>query len=522
MSTENEKTLEHMESVQAQAARALARAENAKAELTDIRNEITEQQSVDIFEDIKIPNIQDIASRLNQMEAEATPLATKENAAWVLVSQNQKKAAAAAAFMNQKERELNRVCQRLSQSQQNLKALEFWQNEAHRIAKQKAFTLAAAQKEAEDAYRTLNTAGENLGIAKKQVNADFQTMESTTSELSQACEKWQIAYNTWNDAKAEAEKNAAALKAIRKEIAKLIEDQEKAKTQAAEAVAQLALTSLKQNKELKDIDIKHLPAHNYAMPPANEFAEDTLQPKPTPPLKTEVYEPKEAKEQITKKSAEEFIPINPAKTSNTGFWQNNEPREAKEESLKNQKPAPALSTDNSKPAKKKNSFLSYLLCIALAVALALVIRTWGFQVTRVIGESMEPTLQTDNRVITSHLAYITGEPQAQDIITFPSPDTADNVPYIKRIIGVAGDHIKINEGLVYVNDTLLKEPYLVGMETLGDIDTIVPDGHVFVMGDNRMVSHDSRDSSVGFIAADTIMGKAVFRIYPFEQWGKVE
>ncbi len=266
MSTENEKTLEHMESVQAQAARALARAENAKAELTDIRNEITEQQSVDIFEDIKIPNIQDIASRLNQMEAEATPLATKENAAWVLVSQNQKKAAAAAAFMNQKERELNRVCQRLSQSQQNLKALEFWQNEAHRIAKQKAFTLAAAQKEAEDAYRTLNTAGENLGIAKKQVNADFQTMESTTSELSQACEKWQIAYNTWNDAKAEAEKNAAALKAIRKEIAKLIEDQEKAKTQAAEAVAQLALTSLKQNKELKDIDIKHLPAHNYAMP----------------------------------------------------------------------------------------------------------------------------------------------------------------------------------------------------------------------------------------------------------------
>ena len=86
-----------------------------------------------------------------------------------------------------------------------------------------------------------------------------------------------------------------------------------------------------------------------------------------------------------------------------------------------------------------------------------------------------------------------------------------------------GDHIEIKEGQVYLNDELLSEPYLrEHTKTLGNINTIVPEDCYFVMGDNREASYDSRFDTLGFIARDEVIGKAIYRIYPFEQWGNLQ
>ena len=97
----------------------------------------------------------------------------------------------------------------------------------------------------------------------------------------------------------------------------------------------------------------------------------------------------------------------------------------------------------------------------------------------------------------------------------------DRVLTVKRAIALGGDRIKIKDGKVYVNGIEQKEPYINGSYTEGDIDTIVPPGTVFVMGDNRENSHDSRSADVSFVPVDDIEGKALFRIWPFNNLGKV-
>ena len=98
--------------------------------------------------------------------------------------------------------------------------------------------------------------------------------------------------------------------------------------------------------------------------------------------------------------------------------------------------------------------------------------------------------------------------------------------FIKRVIGVAGDHVKIEDGKVYLNDELLEEPYLQpDVETRADhgevfMDVIVPEGTVFLMGDNRSRSTDSR--SFGCIPLEKIESTVAIRIWPLDKWGKVE
>lgn len=178
------------------------------------------------------------------------------------------------------------------------------------------------------------------------------------------------------------------------------------------------------------------------------------------------------------------------------------------------------------PAKRKSAgsiIMSYVLCIALAVAAAFAIRTWVIVPTHVSGSSMQPTLQSNDKILTSPLPYILGEPQHGDVIVFPAPDTAEeeSVYYVKRIIAMPGDHLEIAGGNVYINEELLDEDYLLESYTGGYIDTLVPEGCLFVMGDNRRVSHDSRDDNVSFIDIDSVRGKALWRIYPLEEMGSI-
>lgn len=191
-------------------------------------------------------------------------------------------------------------------------------------------------------------------------------------------------------------------------------------------------------------------------------------------------------------------------------------------------PAEATPDDTDTKAEAKaprhgrlRSLFSYTICIALAVAAALAIRTWVLMPTEVSGTSMVPTLQSADKLLTSPLPYIWGEPQRGDIIVFQAPNEAEGVYYVKRVIGLPGDRVLIDNGSVYLNDELLDEPYLDDVATEGYVDTQVPQDSVFVLGDNRTVSHDSRANDVACISYDEIYGKALWRIAPFDDFGSV-
>lgn len=133
---------------------------------------------------------------------------------------------------------------------------------------------------------------------------------------------------------------------------------------------------------------------------------------------------------------------------------------------------------------------------------------------RVDGESMEPTLQTGEYVIINRLSYKFGSPQRGDIIVFHFPrDPREE--YIKRVIGLPGDQVEVKNGTVYINGQALDESYLdVKTDYAGSWK--VPEGQLFVLGDNRNNSSDSHDW--GTVPMDYVVGKAILVYWPPPDW----
>ena len=191
-------------------------------------------------------------------------------------------------------------------------------------------------------------------------------------------------------------------------------------------------------------------------------------------------------------------------------------------------PAPdAPVSDTDEKAKKPGfwkTFWSYSSLVAFAVLLALALRVFVFDFTLVEGESMINTLHDRDKVITVKIGYLFGSPKRGDIVILHPPNQ-ENEYYIKRVIGLPGDTIELRDGKVYINEKLLDEPYLEeGVETwanltYGNMTLTVPEGHYFVIGDNRGNSRDSRNPAVGLIERGKIKGKAVFRFLPFDSFG---
>ena len=162
--------------------------------------------------------------------------------------------------------------------------------------------------------------------------------------------------------------------------------------------------------------------------------------------------------------------------------------------------------------------------IIIALLIAFVIMQF-VKPTIVKETSMQPTLYEDNYIFLSKQSYRFGEPEKGDIIVFHTKlrtQTGKEKLLIKRIIGVPGDVVRIEEGQVYINDEVIDEPYLLEPYTSGFVENLeVPEGSLFVMGDNREHSADSRDPDIGLIKAKDIVGKAVFRVYPFNRIGLI-
>jgi signal peptidase I len=132
---------------------------------------------------------------------------------------------------------------------------------------------------------------------------------------------------------------------------------------------------------------------------------------------------------------------------------------------------------------------------------------------------MEPSYFHNNRVVVSKVSYLLGDIERGDVIVFPAPPNPEE-DYIKRVIGLPGDQISVQNGVVFINGEALVEPY-ISAPPINNMRAIpVPEGSVFVMGDNRNVSSDSR--SWGALPIEDIIGKAVFVYWPFDEIGVVE
>jgi len=177
-------------------------------------------------------------------------------------------------------------------------------------------------------------------------------------------------------------------------------------------------------------------------------------------------------------------------------------------------------------AKESAGANALLLLRDIAIAVGVIILVLQFvKPTIVFEHSMDDTLHPEDYVFLAKQAYTFGPINYGDIIVFQSTLPDDKGGYknlIKRVIGLPGDVLAVKDDAVYRNGERLIEPYVKDKVTLGTMDPVtVPDGSIFVMGDNRQVSTDSRSSLVGFVPENKIDGKVFFRLFPISRIGRI-
>lgn len=153
-----------------------------------------------------------------------------------------------------------------------------------------------------------------------------------------------------------------------------------------------------------------------------------------------------------------------------------------------------------------------------ALIIVLVVNVFLAQATRVEGQSMEPNLHDNQRLIIEKVSYYIHPPQRGDIVVLRLPHRQSD-PLIKRVIGLPGDVIEIRDGKVFINGQALDEPYLDQNTYQGMPPKVVPDDELFVLGDNRGFSNDSR--AFGFVPFSDVVGRAWFRYWPPAEIGLV-
>lgn len=160
---------------------------------------------------------------------------------------------------------------------------------------------------------------------------------------------------------------------------------------------------------------------------------------------------------------------------------------------------------------------SWIISLVSAVAVALLIRTFIVELYVVDGPSMQPTLQDGERLVVNKFIYYWREPKRGEVVIFRYPRDHSRV-FIKRVIAIGGDTIEIKDGHVLVNDALVNEDYIAEKTRTEYPKQTVPEGTIFVCGDNRRNSLDSRFPDVGFVPLELLKGKASLIFWPVDNF----
>jgi signal peptidase I len=178
-----------------------------------------------------------------------------------------------------------------------------------------------------------------------------------------------------------------------------------------------------------------------------------------------------------------------------------------------ERPAPA---EEPKKSSITRTLVEIVVIVAAAFAIALLVQAFIVKPFTIHQISMRPTLEEGDRILLNRLSYHFREPARGDIIVFHSPITKGD-DLVKRIVAVAGDRVSVSGGKLYVNGVEQDEPYLLEQGFEGGLpETLIPAGDVFVMGDNRNNSGDSR--LFGPIPKDVIIGCAFCVYWPIGHW----
>jgi len=176
-----------------------------------------------------------------------------------------------------------------------------------------------------------------------------------------------------------------------------------------------------------------------------------------------------------------------------------------------------------KPKKSmKQEIFEWIMVFVVAAALAFVVRTFIFEPVRVDGASMMYTLSDSDFMVATKFDYLFGDPERFDIVICNYPNTSDGMYRVKRVIGLPGETVELSAGNLFINGQLVEQNFdMTPNETYYGPIT-VPEGHYFVLGDNRNNSKDSRAATVGCLPRDMIEGHVRAVVFPFSSMRWIE
>lgn len=170
--------------------------------------------------------------------------------------------------------------------------------------------------------------------------------------------------------------------------------------------------------------------------------------------------------------------------------------------------------------KEKNKWMEWTKVIFFALIIALLIRSFIISTSIVEGQSMEPTLEDGEKVILNKVIYRFSKPKRGDIVIIQT----SSKHYVKRVIGLPGENIEVNNHALLINGKEYDESYIDfdALNDTGDVDPVqIPGDSYFVMGDNRAISKDSRNG-LGLITESEIIGRSEWIIYPFNKFSRIK
>jgi signal peptidase I len=192
-------------------------------------------------------------------------------------------------------------------------------------------------------------------------------------------------------------------------------------------------------------------------------------------------------------------------------------------------PPPVAAEARRERSRLTSALIEIVTTVGLAVILYLVIQTFVVQTFRVEQGSMLSTLRPDEHLLIDKLTPRVDDYSRGDIIVFHPGGATERTPFIKRVIGVAGETVEIREGQVWIDGVPLDEPYVYRDTRTGEPEPtepttrrsewVVPPDSLFVLGDHRQQSTDSRASSVGYVHVSHVVGRAWLRFFPVDRLG---